>query len=134
MSLDGKRVVIADDEGMTLLFLRKALTGAGMVVVGEAQNGRQAMDLALRERPDLVILDIEMPGMDGLEAARRILEGYSVCIVFLTAYKDDTHFQQAWQQGACGYLTKPLNSKTLIPLLERIYLTFPRLDAQSADT
>ena len=127
MFLDGKRVVIADDEGMNLLFLRKALMGAGMLVVGEAHNGHQAVESVLRERPDLVILDIDMPIMDGLEAARCILDAYSVCIIFLTGHTNDKHFQRAWEQGGCAFINKPVNSKTLLPLLDQAYLAFPRV-------
>src|SRR5581483_6962366 len=86
VTLAGKRVVIVEDEGITVMQLRRMLVRAGMLVVGTAGNGKEGIETVLRERPDIVLMDIKMPVMDGLEAARRILETYPVCILMLTAY------------------------------------------------
>ena len=88
-ALKGKRVVVVEDEGVTQVQLRKILTREGLNVVGSAKSGAEGVEAVLREKPDLVLMDIRMPGeYDGLEAARRILEEQSVCIVMLTAFSD----------------------------------------------
>ncbi len=121
--LSGKRIVIIEDEGVTQMQLRMILTRAGLRVIGAASRGEDAVDLVLKERPDLVLMDIKMPGqIDGLEAARQILAQHHVCIVMLTAY--DTHRAEAAQIGACGYVIKPVNSASLVPELERAFTAF----------
>ena len=121
--LAGKRVVIVEDEGIVQMHLRKLLTRAGLQVVGYALNGADAISTVLNDRPDLVIMDINMPGtINGLDAARRILSEYRVCIVMVTAYRD---FQEeAEQLGASGYLTKPVESATLLVELRRAWQRF----------
>jgi YesN/AraC family two-component response regulator len=109
--------VIAEDEGMTQLQLRRILRSEGMEVVGLAANGREALEIVLKKRPDVVLMDIRMPVMDGLEAARRILEYYPVCIVLLTAFSDEEYQQEAQKIGACGYILKPVTAEILIPQL-----------------
>ena len=124
LSLEGKRVVICEDEGVTQLQLRRALTRAGMDVIGVAINGRQGLEIALRERPDIVLMDIHMPIMDGLEAARRILETYSVCVLMLTAFSDEEYLGRAQAIGTSGYILKPVTSDTLLPQLRKGYEVF----------
>lgn len=114
--LKGKRAVIVEDEGMTVWQLRRILTLAGIQVVGAAANGREGVEITLREKPDLVLMDMTMPEMNGLEAARRILEEFSTCIVMVTAY--DQFREEAAALGAGGYITKPVSSETLLPALE----------------
>ena len=122
-SLSGKRVVIVEDEAMTQMHLRKIVTRAGMQVVSYALNGTEGAAVVLRERPDLVLMDINMPGgMTGLEAARTILAQYPVCIVMITAYQDFR--QEAEELGACGYAIKPIESATLLPELQRAWKRF----------
>ncbi len=120
-ALVGKRVVIVEDEGITLLQLRRTLTRAGLNVVATAGNGREGVEAVLRERPDLVLMDIKMPLMDGIEAARRILESYPVCIIMLTAFSTVDFQQQAKEVGACGYILKPITSTILLPQMEAAY-------------
>ena len=124
VSLEGKRIVICEDEGVTQLQLRRALTRAGLNVIGVAINGRQGLEIALRERPDIILMDIHMPIMDGLEAARRILETYSVCVVMLTAFSDEEYLNKAQAIGASGYILKPVTSDTLLPQLRKGYEAF----------
>ena len=116
--LAGKTVVIVEDEGVTLLQLRRTLTHAGLKVVGMAGNGLEAVEMVLRERPDLVLMDVQMPVMNGMEAARRIREAYAVCIVMLTAFSTEEYQQQAREAGACGYVLKPITGAMLLPQLE----------------
>lgn len=123
--LVGKRIVIVEDEGVTQLQLRRSLTRMGLVVAGVANSGESGMKVVLRERPDLVLMDIRMPGeLDGLEATRRILLEYRVCIIMLTAFAVEEYQTRAKEIGACGYLLKPVVSETLLSVLEQTYSNF----------
>ena len=117
--LSGKRVVIVEDEGITQMQLHRLLTLMEMDVVDAATSGPRGVEAVLRTKPDLVLMDIRMPGeYDGLEAARRILEVQSVCIVMLTAFSEQEYKEQAQRIGTCGYIVKPIDQVTLIPQLE----------------
>jgi len=124
LALKGKRAVIVEDEGVTQLQLRKILTSQGIDVIGLAANGKDSVDLVLRAKPDLVLMDICMPVMDGLEATRRILQTYSVCIVMLTAFSEEEYQQEAKEIGAAGFVLKPVTSDTLIPQLALAFQNF----------
>ncbi len=126
MSLKGKRVILCEDEGVVLMHLRRILTRAGMVIAGQTNRGDEVMALVTQERPEIVLMDIELADMDGLEATRRILEaaGKPTCIVILTAYTDDEHIRQAWDAGACAYITKPIEPNAFLRHLEQAYETF----------
>lgn len=116
ISFVGKRIVIVEDEGITQMQLGKILKRAGFTVVGAALNGETGVELALQERPDVALMDINMPGAyNGLEAARRILAEYRTCVVMLTAYGD--YREEARQIGVCGYIVKPLDEQSLLPQL-----------------
>jgi CheY-like chemotaxis protein len=115
--LQGRRIVIIEDEGITQLQLRKMLRSVGAEVVAAAANGRSGIDAVLRERPDIVLMDIQMPHMNGLDAAETILRSLPVCIVMLTAYSDDDCRQRARHIGACAYVIKPITTESLLPLL-----------------
>ncbi|HZT42609.1 MAG TPA: response regulator [Chthonomonadaceae bacterium] len=117
--LAGKRVVIAEDEGIISLQMDRILTRAGMRVVGKANNGSETVEIVLRERPDIILMDIRMPLMDGMQAAERILAEYRPCIVFVTAFGD--YQGQAKQIDACGYLVKPVTAQKLVPFLQEAY-------------
>ena len=119
--LRGLRVVVVEDEGITQLQIRKMLQAVGADVVGSASNGRVAVETVLRERPDLVLMDIHMPIMGGLEASEQILASLDTCIVFLTAYSDDESMARASQLGASGYVLKPVTKDTLLPRLAAAY-------------
>ena len=124
VELTGKRVVVCEDEGITLMQLKRMLTREGLQVVDVADNGDAAVEAVLRERPDLVIMDIRMPGIDGLQAAQRILQTYSVCIVMLTAFSDETFQRQAADIGTCGYVVKPITKESLLPELQAAFEKF----------
>ncbi len=106
----GKRALICEDEGVTSLQLKKILTQAGARVVGLANTGKAGVEVALRERPDLVLMDIRMPEMDGLEATRRILDEFPTCIVMITAFSDLPTVDRAIALGASGYIVKPADA------------------------
>jgi two-component system, response regulator PdtaR len=115
--LAGKRVVIVEDEGMTQIHLQRMLTHLGLVVAGTARTGAEAVAVVLRERPDVVLMDIKMPGdIDGLEATRQILTQLPVCILVVTAYIE--HRSEAEQIGAAGYILKPIHSAALLSNME----------------
>lgn len=111
LRLMGKRIVVVEDEEITRQQLSAGLSRVGLTVVGMAANGEDGVALVLRERPDIVLMDIEMPVMDGLEATRQIMAQYRTCIIMLTAYSDWQ--EKAWQAGASGYITKPLTGISL---------------------
>lgn len=104
--MGGVRLVIADDEHLLRSGLRLVLHGArGIDVVGEAGDGSEAVDLALTLRPDLVLMDIRMPGGGGIEATRRLTR-HGVRVLVLTAFETDTFLLDAMQAGAVGFLLK----------------------------
>lgn len=116
ISFADKRVLVVEDEGITQMQLDKVLRRAGFTVLPAALNGEQGVEIALRERPDVVLMDINMPGAyNGLEAARRILSEFSTCVVILTAYAD--YDKEAAEIGASGYIVKPLDGQSLLPQL-----------------
>jgi len=125
-ALPGKRILICEDEGITQMQLRRCLTRAGMTVVGTAVNGREGVEIALREHPDLVLMDIRMPVMNGLEAVELIAADYLPCIVMLSAFNDAETQEQAKSLGASGYIVKPVTGETLVPRLEEIWADFQK--------
>jgi response regulator NasT len=111
------RILIADDNELVALTLEEQLKGLGYHVVGVASSGAEAVSLASRLKPDVIIMDFRMPEMDGTEAATRILKEYHVPILMLTAYADPETIRKAEQAGAMGYLVKPINENDLPPAI-----------------
>ncbi len=122
--LSGKRVVIVEDQAMTVVQISKALRQAGMEVVGAAVNGIEGVHLVKKHRPDLVLMDINIPVMNGIEVARRVMESTPTCIVMITAYSDDGHKNGAHEAGVCGYVTKPFSAESLLPAIAEAYGSF----------
>lgn len=113
------RIIIVDDEPLTRVDLRDMLEFANYEVVGEAADGFEAIEMCRRERPDLVIMDVQMPLLDGLNAGKKIMSEKLVkSILMLTAYSDEVNRQKAIAFGAVGYLVKPLDEKSFIPMVE----------------
>lgn len=112
------RIVIADDEGVIRLGLRAILEEQGYQVVGEAADGRRALDLTAKLHPDLIFLDIKMPGVDGLQAARALLQDRAVPVIVLTAYADREFVERAREAGVLAYLVKPVREGDLRPAIE----------------
>jgi len=111
------RVVIADDDPLTRLDLRHSLESLGLRVLGEAEDGRQALALTRSLRPDLLILDIMMPQMDGLEAARLVRSEQLAAVVLLTGYAEEDMIAKADAAGVLAYLRKPFRPEELGPAL-----------------
>jgi two-component system, response regulator PdtaR len=114
----GVRVVIAEDEAIIRLDLKEILEEEGYEVVGETGRGDEAVELVRRHKPDLVILDIKMPGKDGLEAAREITADRSAAVLILTAFSQRNLIEDARDAGALAYLVKPFQKGELVPALE----------------
>jgi response regulator NasT len=111
------RILIAEDETIIRLDLRALLEKAGLDVCAEARDGEEAVELARTERPDLAIMDVKMPRLDGIEAARRILDERPIPIVMLTAYGQDELVSRAIEAGVFGYLVKPFRESDLLPAI-----------------
>jgi two-component system, response regulator PdtaR len=112
------RVVIAEDEALIRLDLKEMLEEDGYVVAGEAADGEVAVKLATELRPDLVIMDVKMPGLDGISAAERISAERIAPVVILTAFSQRDLVQRASEAGAMAYLVKPFTRADLVPAIE----------------
>jgi AmiR/NasT family two-component response regulator len=111
------RILVAEDETIIRLDLRALLERAGFEVCGEARDGEEAVALARELAPDVAIMDVKMPKLDGIEAARRILDERPIPIVMLTAYGQDELVQRAAEAGVFGYLVKPFREQDLLPAI-----------------
>jgi AmiR/NasT family two-component response regulator len=124
-----RRVVIAEDEALIRMDLAEMLAEEGYVVVGQAGDGATAVELAERERPDLVILDVKMPVLDGIAAAERIAEARIAPVVILTAFSQRELVERARDAGAMAYLVKPFTRADLVPAIEIAVSRFTQLGA-----
>lgn len=113
-----RRIIIADDESLIRLDLREMLTNLGYDVIGEAGDGQTAMDLARKLRPDLVVMDIKMPDVDGITAAEALTRERIAPVVLLTAYSDQVLVDRAKEAGVVGYVVKPFREAELMPVIE----------------
>lgn len=111
------RILIAEDNDLVSLTLEEQLKGLGYDVIGIARSGAEAINLANRLSPDLIIMDIRMPEMEGTEAAARIRDQHPVPIIMLTAYADKDTIRKAEAAGALAYLVKPVNENELPPAI-----------------
>lgn len=122
------RLLIADDHALFRDSLRRLLTARGVEVVGEARNGREVVDLAQKLRPDVVLMDLTMPEMDGLSATKLISANLpDVKVVVLTASTEDADLFEATKCGAEGYLMKDLEAEKFLPLLQGVARGEPAL-------
>lgn len=127
------RVVIAEDEAIIRMDLRETLEEEGYEVIGETGRGDQAVELVRGLQPDLAILDIKMPGIDGLEAAR-IINGEKICgVLMLTAFSQREVVEQARDAGALAFLVKPFQKSDLIPAIEVAMGRFKELRALTGE-
>ncbi len=114
---DRLRILIADDEAIRVMTLRTQLRALGFEVVAEATNGREAVELAARCEPDLAILDIKMPELDGIAAARQITARRPIPVILLTAYSEPELVERATEAGVFAYLVKPVSEEDLLPTI-----------------
>ena len=116
---DGRvRVVLAEDEAIIRLDLKETLKEEGYDVVGDTGRGDRAVELVRELDPDVVILDVKMPGLDGIEAARRIAASHDTAVVILTAFSQRELIDRAIEAGALAYLIKPFSRSELVPAVE----------------
>lgn len=123
------RILIAEDNDLVSLTLDEQLKGLGYDVVGIARTGSEAVNLANRLKPDLILMDIRMPEMEGTEAAARIRDQMAVPIIMLTAYTDKDTIRKAEAAGAISYLVKPVNENELPPAINIALARFKETEA-----
>ena len=111
------RVVIAEDEAIVRLDLKEILVSAGYEVVGETGRGDEAVTLVEQHQPDLAILDVKMPGMDGIRAAREITSRHQTAVLLLTAFSQRDLIEEARDSGVSAYLIKPFQPRDLLPAI-----------------
>jgi response regulator NasT len=127
------RILIAEDETIIRLDLRDLLERAGFEVVAEAHDGEEAVELARSTEPDLALLDVKMPRLDGIEAARRILDERAIPIVMVTAYGEQELVARAVEAGVFGYLVKPFRESDLLPAIATARARHEELSALRAE-
>lgn len=127
------RIVVAEDETIIRLDIVETLTAQGYEVVGEAENGQRAVELVEELRPDVVLMDISMPVMDGLSATRHIAEHSLAPVVILTAFSQRDLIDQATQAGAMSYIVKPFSETDLVPAIELAKARFDQLVALESE-
>lgn len=127
--MERTRVIVADDESLVRADLREALTELGYLVVGEVGDGQSAVSMARELDPDVVVMDIKMPGMDGIEAARVLTQERIAPVVLLTAYSQKDLIERAKEAGVVGYLVKPFRETDLAPAVELALARFAEFRA-----
>jgi response regulator NasT len=127
------RILVAEDETIIRLDLRALLEQAGYDVCGEARDGVEAVELARELEPDLAVMDVKMPRLDGIDAARRILEERPIPIVMVTAYGQDEIVSRAVEAGVFGYLVKPFREQDLLPAIHTARARHEELQALRAE-
>lgn len=120
MSVAPVRVILAEDEAIIRLDLKEILVSAGYLVVGETGRGDEVLELVAQHQPDLAILDVKMPGMDGVRVAREITSRHKVAVLILTAFSQRDLIEEARQAGVAAYLIKPFLPSELLPAIEAV--------------
>jgi AmiR/NasT family two-component response regulator len=116
--MERPRVIVADDESIVRMDLREMLESLGYLVVGEAGDGESALHLSRELKPNIVIMDIKMPGMDGIEAGRVLTEERIAPVLLLTAYSQQDLVERAKEAGVMAYIVKPFHEADLAPAIE----------------
>lgn len=116
--MDKLKIIIADDEALIRMDLREMLAAAGHKIIAEGANGEEALEATRDLHPDLVIMDVKMPKMDGLTAAKLINEEQLAPVLLLTAYSQKDIVEQAKEAGVLAYIVKPVREEQLFPALE----------------
>ena len=112
------RVLIVDDESLIRMDLRDIIESCGHEVVAEGTNGVEALELCKKHKPDIILMDVKMPELDGIEAARQIGFHHEAPVVLLTSYSQQDLIDKARESGVYGYLIKPVRGEQLVPTLE----------------
>jgi response regulator NasT len=133
MSTEPRRVVIAEDEALIRMDLKEMLEESGYSVVGEAGDGETAVKLAEELRPDLVVLDVKMPVLDGISAAERITADKLAPVLMLTAFSQKDLVERARDAGAMAYLVKPFQKADLVPAIEMAVSRYEQMAALEAE-
>jgi response regulator NasT len=123
------RVLVGEDETLIRLDLKAMLERAGFEVCAEARDGLEALELARSEQPDLAVLDVKMPRLDGIEAARRMLDERPIPIVIVSAFTEQSLVRRAADAGVFGYLAKPFREDDLLPAIATARARFGELAA-----
>jgi two-component system, response regulator PdtaR len=131
--LERTRVIIADDESILRTDLREMLTNLGYLVVGEVGDGQSAVNLARELKPDVVLMDIRMPDLDGIDAAKILTEEQIAPVVLLTAYSQKELVERAKEAGVVGYLVKPFRESDLMPAIEVALARFAEFQAMNQE-
>ena len=116
--MEQPRVIVADDESIVRMDLREMLESLGYLVVGEAGDGESALHLSRELKPNIVVMDIKMPGMDGIEAGRILTEERIAPVLLLTAYSQQDLVERAKEAGVMAYIVKPFHEADLAPAIE----------------
>lgn len=116
--MERTRVIIADDESVIRTDLREMLTNLGYLVVGEVGDGQSAVNLARELKPDVMIMDIKMPSLDGIEAAKVLTQEKVAPVLLLTAYSQRDLVDRAKEAGVVGYLVKPFREQEIVPAID----------------
>jgi two-component system, response regulator PdtaR len=116
--VSGTRILLAEDETITRMDLKEMLENLGYAVIGEAGDGEAAVNMARSLKPDLVLMDIKMPGVDGISAAQILSEEHLTPVLLLTAYNDKEFVDRAVDAGVMGYLVKPFAENQLKPAID----------------
>ena len=127
--MDRTRVIIADDESVIRMDLQEMLLNLGYLVVGEVGDGLSAVNLARELKPDVVIMDIKMPDMDGIDAAQTLTEERIAPVILLTAYSQKDLVERAKEAGVVGYMVKPFRESDLVPAIEVALARFKEFEA-----
>ncbi len=127
--MEALRILIADDESLRVMSLKGQLESIGHKVVAEAANGKEAMGLARELKPDLAILDIKMPEMDGIEAAKAITQERPIPIILLTAFSEKELAERAAEANVSAYLMKPVSENDLLPAIALAVSRFKEFQA-----
>ena len=127
--MERTRIVIADDESIVRTDLKEILTTLGYLVVGDVGDGRSAVNLGRELKPDVILMDIKMPDMDGIEAAKILTEEQIAPVVLLTAYSQKELVDRAKEAGVVGYLIKPFRETDLMPAIEVAMSRFKEFQA-----
>ncbi|MFT8704022.1 ANTAR domain-containing response regulator [Bifidobacterium aquikefiricola] len=127
-SQSNRTVVVAEDESLIRLDIVEALGDAGYDVVGEAASGQEALDFTRKMKPDVVVMDVKMPGMDGITAAKEIGKDNLAPVVMLTAFSQQKLVEKAAEAGAMAYVVKPFVPEKLLPALEVAITRFEQIN------